>query len=96
MKVPGTFDYWNPWSKDIPHLTLTAHTSVQYNAASPEFVDFSALQKSLVAAATSDISRSLVTDEEPIAVINMILGITALVHNQSKLGFSRDRGGVSF
>jgi hypothetical protein len=29
-------------------------------------------------------------------VINMILGITALVHNQSKLGFSRDRGGVSF
>ena len=95
VKEPGTFDYWNPWSKDIPHLTLTAHTSVQYNVASPEFVDFSALQKSLVAAATSDISRSLVTDEEPI-VINMILGITALVHNQSKLGFSRDRGGVSF
>ena len=95
VKVPGTFDYWNPWSKDIPHLTLTAHTSVQYNEASPEFVDFSAMQKSLVAAATSDMSRSLVTDEEPI-VINMILGITALVHNQSKLGFSRDRGGVAF
>ena len=95
MKVPGTFDYWNPWSKDIPHITLTAHTSVKYNAVSPECVDFFALQKSLVAAATSDISRSLVMDEEPI-VINMILGITALVHNQSKLGFSRDRGGVSF
>ncbi|CAB4002916.1 Hypothetical predicted protein, partial [Paramuricea clavata] len=95
VKVPGTFDYWNPWSKDIPHITLTAHTSVKYNAVSPECVDFSALQKSLVAAATSDISRSLVMDEEPI-VINMILGITALVHNQSKLGFSRDRGGVSF
>ena len=95
VKVPGTLDYWNPWSKDIPHLTLTAHTSVQYNAASPECVDFSALQKSLIAAASSDISRSLVTDEEPI-VINMILGITALVHNQSKLGFCRDRGGVSY
>ncbi|XP_028394279.1 tumor protein p63-regulated gene 1-like protein [Dendronephthya gigantea] len=94
-RVPGTFDFWNPWSKDIPHLTLTAHTSVKYNEASPEFADFSALQKSLVAAATSDISRSLVTDEEPI-IINMILGITALVHNQSKLGFSRDRGGVAF
>ena len=95
VKVPGTFDFWNPWSKEIPHLTLTAHNSVQYNTASPEFADFSALQKSLVAAATSDVSRSLVTDEEPI-IINVILGITALVHNQSKLGFSRDRGGVSF
>lgn len=68
---------------------------MQYNEASPECVDFSALQKSLVAAASSDISRSLVIDEEPI-VIDMILGVAALVHNQSKLGFSRERGGVSF
>lgn len=89
------FDFWNPWSRDIPHLTLTYHTSVKYNKASPEFVDFPALQRTLIATATSDISRSLTTDEEPI-VINIILGITALVHNQSKLGFCRDRGGVSF
>lgn len=66
-----------------------------YNEASPEFVDFLAFQKSLIAAASSDLSRSLVTDEEPI-VLNIILGVTALIFNQSKLGFSRDRGGVSF
>ena len=95
VKAPGVLDFWNPWSKEIPNLTLAAHTSVLYNEASPEFVDFLAFQKSLIAAASSDLSRSLVTDEEPI-VINIILGVTALIFNQSKLGFSRDRGGVSF
>ena len=94
-KVPGTFDFWNPWSKDIPYITLTAHMSTEVNDASPEFVDFATFQKSLIAAASSDVSRALGTDEEPIQ-INVILGISAMVHNQSKLGFCRDRGGVCY
>ena len=89
------FDFWNPWSKDIPYLTLTSHKSIEVNEASPAFVNFTNFQKSLIAAASSDVSRSLVTDEEPI-LINVIFGISATVHNQSKLGYSRDRGGVCF
>lgn len=94
-KVPGTFDFWNPWSKDIPYITLTAHMSTGVNDASPEFVDFATFQKSLIAAASSDVSRALATDEDPIQ-INVIFGISAIIHNQSKLGFCRDRGGVCY
>lgn len=94
-KSPGMLDFWNPWSKDIPFVTLTSHTSVEVNKTSPDSVNFTTFEKSLIAAASSDVSRALATDEEPI-LINVIFGISAMVHNQSKLGFCRERGGVCF
>ena len=88
-RAPGSLDFWNPWSQDIPYVTFIPHLSILVDRTPPDFVNFASFQKSLIAAASGDISRSLVTDQEPI-IIHVILGLSASVHNQSKLGFSSD------
>jgi hypothetical protein len=100
---------WNPWSRSLPYVTLTHHL-LAYNRHENETVTYNAddLAESLLAAVDSarrrfvgggvDDNREydrITVDDSPI-VIHSYLSLVSVIHNQSKLGFYLERGGVSF
>jgi len=96
---------WNPWSRAMPYVTLTHHL-LAYNKHENETVTYNAddMAESLVAAVdgarrhfvgdSRDIDR--VTVEDSPIVIDSYGSLISVIHNQSKLGFYLERGGVSF
>lgn len=91
----------------MPHVTLTHHL-LAYNRTENETVTYNAddLADSLITAIDSarrrcisdgaerDIDRVTV-DDSPI-VVESYVSLVSVIHNQSKLGFYLERGGVSF
>ena len=100
---PGFFQTWNPFSRDLPYVTLTDHALVEVLNSAPQHMRKSSFQKALIDAITcarnaNSTMRSLPgleVAEEEIAVL-MYVGMSALVYNQSKLGFCKDRGNIFY
>lgn len=94
MEVPW-YQKWNPLNTDIPFTTFTSHPVLQLSdLQSKELYDvheFFSMMKQLLA---SD-SRVDVIESQPI-MIESYAGFASYVHNASRLGFSRERGGVNF
>ena len=94
---------WNPWSSDMPYLSYTSHIQSLLMDSPPDLVQHSLFSKALIQAITQ--ARETVPNQETLdsfevvegdLEIYMYLGLTAMVYNQSKLGFCKDRGNVFF
>ncbi|XP_064460521.1 tumor protein p63-regulated gene 1-like protein isoform X1 [Ornithodoros turicata] len=96
---------WNPWCRDIPWVTFTAHHL--WDTPSPsDYYDVHCFSDSLVAAVIqldlavappTDIVRThhCVVAQEPV-LIRSYAGVAAAFHNANNLGFFKARGKVSF
>ena len=94
----------------MPYVTLTHHL-LAYNRHESETVLFNAddMAESLIGSVNAARRRStnvdgledsagfqeLIIDDTPI-VIESYVSLVSVIHNQSKLGFYMERGGVSF
>lgn len=100
---PSFLQRWNPWSNEIPYISLTSHLqSLLIDSPADNFrhVVFSkALIDAITAARETYQSRELPNSFEVVETdleINVYIGLSALIFNQSKLGFYKDRGNVFF
>ncbi|KAK6176061.1 hypothetical protein SNE40_014417 [Patella caerulea] len=92
---------WNPWCTDIPWLTF-AHHPVLYNPKENETTTYnvdefyeSLLQAISKAYEEKRPGEKITVVEGPI-LINSYANIATIVHNDSGMGFFRDRNGISF
>lgn len=94
---------WNPWSRDIPFITLTAHRLFySEDVESKHHYDIGTFTTNMVntvqtinANQTDPTARQCVIKEERIVIENYV-GIVSVVHNAADLGFFKSRGRVSF
>ncbi|XP_068754060.1 tumor protein p63-regulated gene 1-like protein isoform X1 [Montipora capricornis] len=100
---PSFLQRWNPWSNEIPYISLTSHhQSLLIDSPADNFrhVVFSkALIDAITAARETYQSRELPNSFEVVETdleIDVYIGLSALIFNQSKLGFYKDRGNVFF
>ena len=92
---------WNPFSSNIPYITFSHHPLL-YNPKETETVTYNVddFSDSLIQGVNIDIKakapgKNLSVREEPI-LIESYASLSSMVFNQSRIGFNRDRGGVSF
>uniref|UniRef100_T1JNA0 RING-type domain-containing protein n=1 Tax=Strigamia maritima TaxID=126957 RepID=T1JNA0_STRMM len=88
---------WNPWSRQIPFITFSAHR-LHYNeeGAGVKVYDIEDFKKSFLECIQSlSEAQHCVIKEEPIVIENY-LGLVSAVHNFTDLGFFKARGRVSF
>ncbi|XP_077864478.1 tumor protein p63-regulated gene 1-like protein isoform X2 [Saccoglossus kowalevskii] len=93
---------WNPWSKQIPWITLTSHPLQFKEDRDTDCYKLETFKTAFMQAIqnaqeqkNSEGATALTIHEAPIFIENY-LGFASMVHNQSHIGFSRERGGVSF
>lgn len=91
----------------MPYVTLTHHL-LAYNRQENETVTYNAddMAESLVGAIDSARRRCIgidddrdfdrITVEDSPIVVDSYISLASVIHNQSKLGFYLERGGVSF
>ncbi|XP_078374535.1 tumor protein p63-regulated gene 1-like protein isoform X1 [Oculina patagonica] len=100
---PGFFQTWNPWSADMPYMSFTSHVRSLLMDSPPDHFQHSLFSKALIQAITE--ARETVPNQETLdsfevvegdLMIYMYVGLTAMVYNQSKLGFCKDRGNIFF
>lgn len=92
---------WNPFCEDLGYMTITHHLLI-YNEKEKETATFNVgdLTDSVVGAVGEvrkhdGISEALRVEEGPI-LIESYASLSALVYNQSHIGFNMERGGISF
>lgn len=100
----GFFDQWNPFSGRIPYTIFASHMMVRRGRTDdPRLKISSAVQE--IEQAIQDHRRSQAASsgegegfalEEGDIVMDTYLGMTALVHNQSNMGFFKRRGLVDW
>ncbi|PFX32843.1 tumor protein p63-regulated gene 1-like protein isoform X1 [Stylophora pistillata] len=99
---PSFFQMWNPWS-DMPYFTLTSHVQSMLQDSPPDRSQHDPFSKALIKAITE--AREADPHQERLGSfevvegdlqINIYLGLSAMVYNQSSLGFCKDRGSVFF
>ena len=100
---PSFFQNWNPWSNEMPYISLTSHVQSALVESPPEAVQHSLFSKALIDAITNaretEPNREILNSFEVVEAeleIYVYIGLSALVYNQSKLGFCKDRGNVFF
>ncbi|KAI8500433.1 identical protein binding [Branchiostoma belcheri] len=100
---------WNPFNRDIPYAIFSSHPLIERTLRDPDVYRVSTLEplkvetfhvalvqgSQAVRATQSPNSPALNVVEGPI-LIESYASLWSLIHNQSRLGFSRERGGVSF
>ncbi|XP_074654279.1 tumor protein p63-regulated gene 1 protein-like [Tubulanus polymorphus] len=92
---------WNPWSSTIPYVTLTHHP-LSYSSEFQETVTYSAndffesLESAVKAAYQRKNPGQQVMVIEGNILVETYASLGSMVFNQSFLGYSRERGGVSF
>ena len=92
---------WNPWTASVPYVTLAHHPMI-YNEKERETAMYNMedFYEELINAARKifkqlKISDRLIIEEGPV-VIDSYVNFLSVVYNQSRLGFYKERGGVSF
>ena len=92
---------WNPWSGEIPFTTF-AHHPLHYFQKEQETSTYNVddFYEALVSA-TQDAYLAMKPGEKPViengeVTINSYASIWSMVFNQSRLGFNKERGGVSY
>ncbi|KAJ7394477.1 identical protein binding [Desmophyllum pertusum] len=99
---PSFFQTWNPWSS-MPYLSFASHVQSMFVDSPPDISQHGLFTKALIQAITE--AREAESNQERLdsfevvegeLEINVYVGLTAMVYNQSKLGFCKDRGNVFF
>ncbi|KAK0175673.1 hypothetical protein PV327_009405 [Microctonus hyperodae] len=91
---PLSFDKkWNPFAKHIPWLTYTSHPLYWHKGINEERSRFDV--NGLHSALVSIISETCMFVKHPLIIENY-LGLGALLHNRTSLGFFKVRGKISF
>ena len=100
---PGFFQKWNPWYDEMPYISLTSHVQSVLVESPPEAVQHSLFSKALIDAITNaretEPNREIINSFEVVEAeleIYVYIGLSAMIYNQSKLGFCKDRGNVFF
>nr|XP_039260430.1 tumor protein p63-regulated gene 1-like protein [Styela clava] len=89
------YQKWNPLNTDIPFSTFTSHPVLALpDLETKEAYDVQSFLSGLKQA-LEKVPNIKYIDNQPI-IIESYAGFASYVHNQSRLGFSRERGGVSF
>lgn len=96
-------DKWNPFSTSVPYTILKSHILVTRKQSTNPMLMFNELPEILNQAvkefhsrvSTGGASPDIPLVEEDIS-FDYYLGLTALVHNQSFLGFFKKRGAVNW
>ena len=93
---------WNPFSSQVPHAIFTSHVLIMRNKSVNPRLKFDTLPEELVQAVKDFRARSQPSGEavggeeinivEEDIVFDYYLGISAMIHNQSFLGFFKKRG----
>ncbi|XP_071489577.1 tumor protein p63-regulated gene 1-like protein [Diadema antillarum] len=97
----SVLDKWNPFSDSIPYITLTGHPLQSDDSRQVQSYQVGPFLNTLSQAVTTSRSQRhpnlppVSTVEAPIQC-EVYVGLSSMVFNQSKLGFFRERGGVSF
>ena len=92
---------WNPFSSDIPYTTFSHHPLVYYEKERETVtynVDdfYESLVQGINQAYRSKRSGEILQVSESPILIESYASLASMVFNQSHIGFSRERGGVSF
>ncbi|XP_066296317.1 tumor protein p63-regulated gene 1-like protein isoform X2 [Branchiostoma lanceolatum] len=92
---------WNPFNRDIPYAIFASHPLIERTLRDPDVYRVETFHVALVQGCQS----TRATQSPNLPALNVIEGpvmiesyasLWSLIHNQSRLGFSRERGGVSF
>ncbi|XP_022090109.1 tumor protein p63-regulated gene 1-like protein [Acanthaster planci] len=105
-RQPTFMERWNPFCSTIPWLTLTSHPLEHSGTREAETYQIDPFKNAYIQAinnwrikqnqALNNVSSSPVTIVDAPIECDVMLGLASTVHNQSRLGFYRERGGVSF
>ncbi|XP_043935545.1 tumor protein p63-regulated gene 1-like protein [Protopterus annectens] len=101
LQEPSFLTRWNPWSTDLPYITLTEHVVAKMKI--PDMCQLDSFKAQLIDAAQQAIKESplpgrangLLILEQPIE-IDTFVGLMAYVSNAAKLGYAKSRGIFSF
>lgn len=89
------YQRWNPMNTEVPMTTFTSHPVLSLpGLEEKENYDVQFFTQSLKEC-LKKFPEVVVIEDQPI-IIESYAGLFSYVHNQSRLGFSRERGGVSF
>ncbi|XP_071805630.1 tumor protein p63-regulated gene 1-like protein [Asterias amurensis] len=105
-RQPSFAERWNPFCGTIPWVTLTSHPLEHNSTREAENYQIDTFKGAYIQAinswrqkqnqALSNAASSTLTIVETPIECDVFLGLSSSVHNQSRLGFYRERGGVSF
>ncbi|XP_076319043.1 tumor protein p63-regulated gene 1-like protein isoform X2 [Tachypleus tridentatus] len=84
---------WNPWSRDIPWITLTSHPLVQQDGHRKTNYDIDNFSKTLVELLES--KKMCEIKYQPVIIENY-LGLVSAFHNANHFGYFKSHGKVSF
>ncbi|CAH1794351.1 unnamed protein product [Owenia fusiformis] len=92
---------WNPWSSAIPYITFTHHP-LHHNVEDVDIITYNV--DNFYKAFTQQVQNCHLEKKTGVSptvtkgslLIESYASLTSMIHNQSHLGFSRERGGVSF
>ena len=108
----GFWTKWNPISSAVPHTIFTSHVLIMRNRIQDERMTIEnvlspveqainncrqralAAQQASLSEATPSIAEFKITQGE--IIFDYYLGLSALVHNQSFLGFFKKRGALNW
>lgn len=100
---PSFFQSWNPWSNEMPYFSLTSHVQSLLTDSAPDLVQHGVFSKALIEAITA--AREAEPRKEGLSSFEVVegdleiyiyIGLSAMIYNQSRLGFCKDRGSVFF
>lgn len=96
-----TAEKWNPFAKHLPWCNLTSHPLANKIQGSTDIYNIEDFHKDLLQVLNSyrdshpDAPHTVECTEGPLEM-NIRLGLSSYVVNQSHLAFAKDRGGVHF
>lgn len=101
LQEPSFLERWNPWSTNLPYITLTEHAVAKMKI--PDMCQLDSFKAQLIDAAQQAIKESpmpgrangLLILEQPVE-IDTYVGLMAYVSNASRLGYAKSRGLFSF
>ncbi len=88
------WERWNPFNINTPYFTFTQHKAVPLLDEIPRHLLYDDFKKSLTSAIEGvGATFEAVTEDIP---LDVYVGVMATVYNSSDIGYSKDRGAVSF
>ena len=100
---PGFFQNWNPWSAHMPYLSFASHVPSMLLDSPPDLSKHGLFSKALIQAITE--AREADPNQETLDSFEVVegeleilvyVGLSAMIYNQSRLGFCKDRGNIFF
>ncbi|XP_033104645.1 tumor protein p63-regulated gene 1-like protein [Anneissia japonica] len=92
---PSLVQMWNPWSTSVPWMIFTSHP-LQHSARDTKTYQIESFKNAVTQAIkAASGNNDLNVNDDPIR-FTIHVGLGSAVYNQSRIGFSRERGGISF